>query len=71
MIKCSSAKQVCGHENPLCLLLSIINFKMQSINQLSIINSKWIILLNLVYAGYLQFLAISYNLAANEYGFLL
>jgi len=33
-------------------------------------NSLWVILLNLVHTGNLQFLAIFYNLAANEYGFL-
>jgi len=30
----------------------------------------WLILLNLVHTGNLQFLAIFYNLAANEHGFL-
>jgi len=30
----------------------------------------WVILLNLVHTGNLQFLAISYNSAANEHGFL-
>jgi len=30
----------------------------------------WVILLNLVHTGYLQFLVIFYNLTANEHGFL-
>jgi len=29
----------------------------------------WVILLNLVHIGYLQFLAIFYNLAGNEHGY--
>jgi len=33
-------------------------------------NSLWVILLNLVHTGYLQFLAIFHNLAGNEHGFL-
>jgi len=32
-------------------------------------NSIWVILLNLVHTGNLQFLAIIYNLADNEHGF--
>jgi len=30
----------------------------------------WVILLNLVHTGYLQFLAIFHNLAGNEHGLL-
>jgi len=33
------------------------------------LNRSWIILLNSVHTGNLQFLAIFYNLAANEHGF--
>jgi len=32
-------------------------------------NAIWVILLNLVHIGNLQFLTIFYNLAANEHGF--
>jgi len=31
---------------------------------------NWVILLNLVHTGHLEFLAIFHNLAANEHGFL-
>jgi len=31
---------------------------------------KWVILLNLVHTGYLQFYFFLYNLAGNEHGFL-
>jgi len=34
------------------------------------ISCIWVILLNLVHTGYLQFLAIFDNLAGNEHGFL-
>jgi len=35
-----------------------------------IVSRNWVILLNLVHTGYLQFLAIFRNLAGNEHGFL-
>jgi len=39
------------------------------IHKLYVIYNKWVILLNLVHTGYLQFLAIFHNLAGNEHGF--
>jgi len=44
-----------------------------SITSLSITSfiSTWVLLLNLVHTGNLQFLAIFHSLAANEHGFLL
>jgi len=42
----------------------------QQMKHLSNFGNNWVILLNLVHTGNLQFLAIFYNLAANEQGLL-
>jgi len=41
-----------------------------NIHSQTVLNFSWVILLNLVHIKNFQFLAIFYNLAANEHGFL-